>query len=159
MKNISNKIESILLNISASLFFLVFAVGSIEIIMRGVFGFSLLWTIDLSMLLASWSILLSGAVLIKRNEHLVVDFIANMLSKKYKMILSLLTRFILLSLVIVLAYNGIIVTNIRMGLYYPTLRWPTGYAYAALPVFGFFSIFFLIEKIINIFKQIVGKTE
>ena len=159
MKKALNKIDNILLSIAAALFFLIFAVSIMEIVMRGVFGFSLLWTVDMCVLLATWSMLLGGAVVIHRNDHLVVDFLVNMLPKKYKLVLTLVTRFLLLSVVVVLTYNGIIITQIKMGLYYTSLRWPTGYAYAALPVFGFSSILFLVDKIIDLFKQLAGKTQ
>ena len=159
MKKLLMHIDNILISIAAFLFSIIFIVSIVEIILRSIFGKSLLWTIDLCTLLASWTMLLGGAVVIHRNDHLVVDFIVNMLPKKNKLLLTFITRLILLSVVAVLTYNGIIISWLKMDLYYTSLRWPTGYAYMALPVFGFFSILFLIDKIVNIYKELIKKVK
>ena len=133
---------------AAICFFLIFVVSVVEIFLRGVLGKSLLWTNDMCVLLSSWAMLLGGAAVVHRGDHLVVDFLVNMMPKNVQLVLSLITRVLFLVVAAILAYNGVIVAQLRMGLYYTTLRWPSGIAYIPLVIFGVCSCLFLLDKIV-----------
>ena len=153
MKKRLDTLDRILLSGAALCFFVIFAVSMVEIILRSVFGKSLLWTNDLCVLLSSWTMLLGGAVVVHRGDHLIVDFLVNMMPKRIQLVVNLVTRILFFVVAAVLAYNGVIVAQLRMGLYYTTLRWPTGLAYLALPVFGVCSCLFLLDKIVDLIRQ------
>lgn len=155
-RDILNKLEKVLLAVAAVLFIVIFLVSVAEIVLRNCFSYSLLWCQDLCHLLTSWTMLLGGAALIHRDDHLVVDFLVKATPVKAQQILRLLTRFVLLYFCFVLGYHGLDVVRVKMGLYYTSLRWPTGFAYMSLPVFGVTAGLFLIEKIIDSVKTVLG---
>lgn len=149
------KLEKVLLAAASVLFIVIFFVSVAEIILRNVFSCSLLWSQDLCNLLASWAMLLGGAALIHRDDHLVVDFLVKAMPGRVQQILRLLTRLILLYFCFVLGYHGANVVSVKMGLFYTSLRWPTGWAYMSLPVFGLTSALFLLEKIADSAAELV----
>lgn len=150
-----HKLEEILLAASSILFIIIFFVSVAEIILRNIFSYSLLWSQDLCNLLASWAMLLGGAALIHRDDHLVVDFLVKTMPKRVQQMLCLFTRLILIYFCFVLGYHGLNVVSVKMGLYYTSLRWPTGWAYMSLPVFGLTSVLFLSEKIVSSIIEMV----
>lgn len=151
-KRVLHKLDFVLSSISAALFFIIFVVIIVEILCRGILGFSLLWTVEFSKFLASWMLLIGAAVMFHRNDHLVIDLLTNSLSNKNKRILAFFTTITTLILMIVLFFNGLLSASTMMNMRYTTLGWKMGYSFYALPVFAFFSILFLIEKIFDLLK-------
>ena len=82
-----------------------------------------------------------------------------MMPKNVQLVLSLITRVLFLVVAAILAYNGVIVAQLRMGLYYTTLRWPSGIAYIPLVIFGVCSCLFLLDKIVDLVKEIFHREE
>lgn len=154
-RNFLNYLEKIMLAIASVLFIVIFLVSVAEIILRNGFSYSLLWSQDLCNLLTSWSMLLGSAALIHRDDHLVVDFLVKAMPIRVRRVLRLCTRLILLYFCLVLGIHGLDVVSVKMGLFYTSLRWPTGLAYLALPVFGATSALFLVEKIINSVSEMI----
>lgn len=150
-------LEKVCLTIAAVLFIVIFFVSVTEIILRNGFRYSLLWSQDLCNLLTCWTMMLGAAALIHRGDHLVVDFLVRIFPQKAQTLMLLVTRLVLLYFCSVLGVHGIIVVRVKMGLYYTSLRWPTGFAYMSLPVFGTVSALFLIDKIIDTVKALLKK--
>lgn len=148
-RQLLNYLEKIMLATASVLFIIIFVVSVAEIILRNGFSYSILWCQDLCNLLTSWSMLLGSAALIHRDDHLVVDFLVKAMPVRARQMLRVCTRLILLYFCLVLGIHGMDVVSVKMGLFYTSLRWPTGLAYLALPVFGITSALFLIEKIIS----------
>lgn len=151
-KKILNKLDFVLSSISAALFFIIFVVILTEIFCRGVLGFSLLWTVEFSRILGSWTLLLGASVIFHRNDHLVIDLFTNSLSPNKKRILEIITTITTLILMIILLFNGLKSASSMMNMRFTTLGWRMGYLFYALPAFAFFSIIFLMEKIIYLIK-------
>jgi TRAP-type C4-dicarboxylate transport system permease small subunit len=147
MKKFLVVLDEACLKIAATLFFIIFVVSIVEIILRSFFGFSLLWTMDLCTLLASWTILLGAASTLHRADHLVVDFLVNKMDPRKRTIIRLCASILLLVFLVILIYNGVYVSILKMDIYYTSLRWPSGFAYIALPVFGLISSLFMVERI------------
>ncbi|KUO76456.1 MAG: hypothetical protein APF77_18035 [Clostridia bacterium BRH_c25] len=153
-KKFLDKLDNILSSLSATLFFLIFAVSIVEIICRGIFNFSLLWTVEFSTLLASWTMFLGAAVMVHRNDHLIVDLVINKLPPKSKRILHIFNSIAILILMGILFFYGLESAAAKMNMRFTTLGWKMGYSFYALPVFAFFSILFLIERISNLLKGV-----
>ena len=141
---------------ATTVFIALFGVSVAQIILRGFFKVSLLWAQDFCVLLTCWVMMLGCAVLFHRADHLAVTFLVDKLPPKLKLALSIITRILLLAFCLVLGYHGLTVVKVKMGLYYTSLRWPTGFAYLSLPVFGVTSVLFLIEKIIDSVTELFG---
>lgn len=156
-KKFLDVLDKVMLTVATVLFIVIFAVSVTEIILRSFFNFSLLWSQDLCIMLTCWVMLMGCAVLMHRDDHLTVSFLVNAMPERTRLAVRLVTRIVLLAFCIVLGYNGLTVVKVKMGLYYTALRWPTGIAYMSLPVFGAASSLFLVDKIIDIVKQLKGE--
>jgi TRAP-type C4-dicarboxylate transport system permease small subunit len=154
MNKILERSSRCLLAVSAVCFFLIFIVNIANMFARSFLGFSLVWAMDFSMFMAVWSICLAMACGVYKNEHLVVTFFVDIIPVKKKAFFGILMHIVFLVVCLLLLYQGVVVTRLRMGLLYVILRWPQGYAYAALPVFAFFSSLYLINKIVIDVKNI-----
>lgn len=151
-KKFLNKLDSVLSNISTALFIMVFVILAAEIFCRGVLGFSLLWPVEASRLLAAWAFLLGAAVLFHRNDHLIVDFIIERFSPSKRRLIESFNTVTVIVLMVVLFFAGITSTSSMMNLKFVALGWPMGYQFLSIPVFAFCSILFLIEKIYILIK-------
>lgn len=156
-KKVLNCIDKAFVIVSASCFGVVFFVSVLEIILRSFFKFSLLWVQDLCVLLTCWTMLLGGAVLIHRNDHLKVTFLINIFSPKVRQVLSIITRLVLLCFCVILGVHGLKVVSVKMGLSYTALKIPTGYAYLSLPVFGLSSTLFLVDQLVDSIRDLFKK--
>ncbi len=154
-KKFLDYLEKVLLAAAAVLFIIIFFISVAEIVLRNVFFYSLLWSQDLCNLLTSWSMLLGCAALIHRDDHLVVDFLVKAMPARIQQLLRLATRLVLLYFCFVLGFHGLNVVSVKMGLFYTSLRWPTGLAYLSLPVFGVTAALFLLEKIADSVNEIL----
>ena len=150
MKKFLHRLDDVCLVIAAGLFFVIFAISIVEIILRSFFDFSLLWTMDLCTLLASWTILLGAASALHRADHLVVDFLVNKMTPVKHTLFRLIASGLILVFLAILIYNGVYVSILKMDIYYTSLRWPSGIAYIALPVFGLISALFVTDRIIDL---------
>lgn len=148
-----NELDKILSNVATILFLGIFIINITEIICRSFLGFSLLWTVEISVIFACWMLLLGAAILFHRDDHLIVDIFSSKLSPSAGHIMKIITTVITLVLMFILLYNGLLSANTRMNMRYTILGWKMGYAYYSLPAFAFFSILFLVEKIYLLFKE------
>ncbi|MCL2617891.1 MAG: TRAP transporter small permease [Defluviitaleaceae bacterium] len=153
IKRVLDIYSEILWTLSALCFFAIFIVNLGNIFSRTFLGFSVLWSLDFSMLMIPWSICMAMATAVYRNDHIVVTFIVDRLNWHTKTTLFILMRCVLLGICLILAYEGVIVAAHRMGVLFTVLRWPTGYAFAALPVFGFSAALFLLYNIARAVKE------
>lgn len=152
-KKFLDKLDSILSNISAALFAIIFAVIAAEIFCRGVLGFSLLWTVEISTLLAAWAFLIGAAVIFHRNDHLVIDFIIERFSPSKRRMIEIFNTITTIILMFALFFAGITSATSMMNMRFVALGWPMGYQFLSISVFAFFSTLFLIEKLINLIKE------
>lgn len=153
MKKILDFYANFLWTLAAIFFFAIFAVNLANIFTRTFLGFSLLWSMDFSMLMISWSMMLAIATAVYRYDHLVVTFVVDFFPWQVRRSLFLFTRIVLLAIFVILAYEGVLVAQHRMGVLFTILRWPTGYSFWALPVAGFSSALFLLYHIVETIKN------
>jgi len=95
------------------------------------------------------------ATAIYRGDHIVVTFFVDHFSWHIKKGLFILMRAVILGICVILFYEGIIVANQRVGVLFTILRWPTGFAFAALPAFAASSSVFLLYNMIRAIKELV----
>lgn len=147
-----DRLDHVLIGIAAALFFLIFAVSIAEILIRSIFGRSLLWTVDLCIILASWTMLLGGAVMVHRNDHLIVDFLINLFPGKVKRVVGLLVNIVVFLFFVVLFFVSLQSAEANMNMRFTTIGWRKGTAFYALPVFSVFSVLFMIQRVMDCVK-------
>lgn len=150
MKKIFDKVADILLVMASLLFFSVFAVNVMEIISRSFFNHSFLWVSDISAIFTVWMICLSMSVAVYRKEHLVMEFLVDMLSSKVRKALAVVIVLISIAFFLILFYAGLQTASAKHGLVFTTILWSVAWAYYALPVFSILSALFMIPRLIEL---------
>lgn len=77
----------------------------LEIIARGVFSKSVLWTYDVSIFLFGYSGLLAGAYVQKLNAHINVDILYSRLSPRGKALVDVITYFLIIYFLVLIITN------------------------------------------------------
>lgn len=151
------KLDWLLISVAALLFFVILAVSVAEIIYRGFFGSSFLWTVDLCTILASWTMLLGAAVMVHRNDHLVVDILVGKLPPRYRRPLAIVVNLVVLGFFLILFFAGLQSAAVKMNMRFTSIGWRMGVSFYALPVFAFFSTIFMIERLLDLMKGVQNK--
>ncbi len=147
-----NKLDNLLISTAALCFFVILIVSVAEILYRGFFGSSFLWTVDLCVILASWTMLLGAAVMVHRNDHLIVDILISKASPKFKRVLAIIVNLVVFAFFIMLFFTGLQSAAVKMNMRFTSIGWKMGVSFYALPVFAFFSILFMIERILILLR-------
>lgn len=146
MKKIFDKFRDGLAFVAALLFMLIFVLVILEILCRTFLGFSILWATDFIQLIVCWTLAFGMSAIVYSNDHLKIDFIKMKFSPKTQNILELLTDIFEFGFFVMLIPCGIKTATTKMSILFTTLRWPMGYMYAALPVFGALCAIFMISR-------------
>lgn len=101
-----------------------------------------IWINDLSRLLITWVIMIGAAAAVGLREHLVVDFVVERAPARFNTASTYLVRACELGIGVILLVSGSVVAMERMNIRYIQLGIPTGYAFLAVPVLGFFMVVF-----------------
>lgn len=147
MKKMFDKCRDGLAFCAALLFMLIFVLVILEILCRTFFGFSILWLTDFIQLVVCWTLAFGMSAIVYTNDHLKIDFIKTKLPLSMQKYLELLTDLVEFGFFVMLVPYGIKTAMTKMSILFTTLRWPMGYMYAALPVFGALCAFFMISRL------------
>lgn len=119
------------------------------------------WTEELATFLLIWVALLGAAVALGRGAHLGIDYLVNKLSVRNKLWTEVFVFFciVLFSLcVMVIGGIDLVINTLKLGQVSPALGVKTGYVYLAIPISGFFLVFYsvigLTERMSAAFKPI-----
>lgn len=126
----------------------------LQVIMRFFFKMPVAWGQDIIRLSFVYLVFLGAAYCLKTNDHLNIDIIFSMVSKKTGKILQILINFILLGFFIFLLFYGIQFSKTGITQKAPYTAIPMIYYYASIPISAIFLILYDIEIIINQFKEI-----
>lgn len=147
MKNVLDKFRDILAVIAAGIFAVVFLLVVAEIFSRSFFGFSLLWVTDFIQLIVCWMLAFGMSAIVYTNDHLKIDFLIQKVPQKTQKVITVITDVLELAFFAMLVPYGIKTAVTKMSIAFTTLRWPMGYMYAALPVFGALCTVFMLYRL------------
>lgn len=154
MDALAKKISWVLEKLAGVTFCGLFLVTLLNIILRNLGGITWLWIPGVSRLLFIWTVFLGTAVLYERNDHLIMDFFVSKMEPDRKARLDFYINCAFLVFLVILIVYGLLVVKIRMKISFETWKFPTGYAFLALPVSGFIMSFYCVNKIR---KHLTGK--
>lgn len=122
-----------------------------SVVMRYVFQRPPFWAEELSRFIFIWIIML-GAVLVTREQsHIEIVFIVNLLPKKWRFVLSIFTRFLMIAFCWVMVQQGLKIYPIVAEASSPTFGISMGWLYLSIPVGGLLMGVCILE---NIFKSL-----
>jgi TRAP-type C4-dicarboxylate transport system permease small subunit len=129
----------------------------LEVVFRFLFGSSFIWIQEYNEYLLLYIPFLTGAWLLRNNDHVVVNLIDNILEKRSFHILNALVSILgALSMIIIVYYSTIVTLDIlERGVTSTTvLRTPQFYVYIIIPIGSFVM---LLEFSRQLFKAITLK--
>lgn len=123
----------------------------IQVVSRYVFQISLPWAQELLMICFVYSIFSGAAFLVYKKEHLTVDLLDNISSKKDKL-LKVLECAIAITVLCVFIYFGaeLVNQNFASGQTLGLIPIQRAYLYLAIPISSAFMIYFYIRRLFNI---------
>ncbi|QDB78343.1 TRAP transporter small permease subunit [Georgenia wutianyii] len=127
--------------IAGAVLLALFLVNVAQIATRPITG-GWIWVNDLSRLLVTWVIMIGASAAIGLREHLLVDFVVQRAPAAFRTVSALVVRALEVGIGFILLVSGAAVAMNRMDIQYIQLGIPTGYAYLAVPVLGFFMVLF-----------------
>lgn len=157
MKRIFDGLRNVLAVLTALLFAAIFLLIIAEIVCRSFLGFSLLWCTDFIQLVVCWMLAFGMSAIVYTNDHLKIEFIKQKFPQGAQKALGLFTDVLELAFFILLVPYGIKTAGTKMSIFFTTLRWPMGYMYAALPVFGALCAVFMLYRVGASLRGLSGK--
>ncbi|MGA2975482.1 MAG: TRAP transporter small permease [Spirochaetia bacterium] len=134
MKRLLAIIAKVLEWLAGAAFLLLFLLSVLQIVLRYFFGEALFWLPDLVRFLFIWCVFAGAAVMYYRHEHIVIDFLVKRSRQKTQDVLALIQNLVMIIFFAILVWQGIVVSILRMRLYFTVLPLPTGYAYLSIPI-------------------------
>ena len=134
--------------IAGAVLLALFLVNVAQIAARPITG-GWIWVNDLSRLLVTWVIMVGASAAIGLREHLLVDFVVQRAPATFRTVSALVVRVLEIGIGFILLVSGATVAMSRMDIQYIQLGIPTGYAYLAVPVLGFFMVLFGVLMSLN----------
>lgn len=133
---------------SGAVLLALFTINIVQIVARPMMG-GWVWVNDLSRLLIIWVLMLGASAAIGLREHLVVDFLVDLMPGRIRAVSAYAVRALQIAMGFILLVSGSVVTTGRMDIEYIQLGLPTGFAFLAIPVLGFFMMVFGILMRVN----------
>ena len=153
LKKLLDILAAIQTHIAGGLFLIIFFINTMEIISRTFLNHSFLWVSDISTICIVWMIMLGMAVGVYQAEHIVLDILISRFPHALRHVVTILITLLTLAFFIMLFVTGLEMAESKRMLIFPTIRWSMLWAYAALPVFAFSSVVFMIPSIIDLFRN------
>ena len=156
MKNLKYILNNLEYFISALCLGLMTLLCFIQVITRYVFGYSITWAEELSVILFIVSIFIGAIGGTRRNQHMRLEMIVDLFDHKKKAVLKIVSDIIFIIVAAILIYAVCI--NIENLFIYkmktPILKLPKWIPYTVIPISLFMIIVRLIEEIVKTFKDI-----
>jgi len=140
-------IKEILIAIGLVLIALIF-VGTV---LRYIFGLSIIWSYEISILLLVWSSFLGAAAAVRSKSHVNFDFFVNKIPASSRKWALLLKDLIVIAFLVVGTWYGYKVVGRTMRQQMQTINLPVGLLYMAIPVGFVPMILFYLQELIENF--------
>lgn len=134
---------------------MVFTTGA-QVASRYVFDLPLVWTEETGRHLMIWMVFLSSTVVYRRRQHIAIDLIGSRLGPRGRAVASIFVTLVLAFFFVLMVRYGWELTTRTMGQRSSALRYPMGYAYAALPVGGALLLLYAVESVVRDLRIFFG---
>mgnify|MGYP001584256579 CR=1 FL=1 len=151
MKKIADTLEKILKVASVCILVLLVIVISMQIFARYVLNHSLSWSEELARYLFIYLIFFGASIVYKQNRHISVNYFFDQLPARLRSIISISLDILLLIFLLVVFYQGLILSSIVYNVPTAALYIPWTYVYLAIVIGSvcmvIFTLFFIYHRI------------
>ena len=125
---------------------MVFTTGA-QVVSRYVLDLPLVWTEETGRHLMIWMVFLAASLVYRRGQHISIDLLGDRFGPRGKAVLGIMITLALAFFFFLMVRYGWELTTSTMNQRSSALRYPMGYAYAALPVSGALMLLYAVEKL------------
>ena len=129
-----NRINDIIRYIVSISFVILSVLVVLQVITRFIINYPLSWSEEISRYLMIYIVFFGSALAMRKQEHIAIDFLLEIVSAKVKRKLNIIILWICAVFFASLAYYGSNLTLIVVGQVTPTLQFSMAWAYAAIPI-------------------------
>lgn len=134
----------------------IVTIVTIEVVLRYIFGLSLIFTEELSRYLMVWVVFLGGAIAVRDGSHIRINVLAKRLSAKTRRLVDLVAHTLTVIFLIVVTIEGVKILPRQLYQMCITIDISLFYFYLAIPVGSVLMIIFLLPHVKEV---IAGKPE
>lgn len=120
----------------------------LDVVLRTI-GRPWLWLQEGTLIAFVWAIFVGAAIAVRRNQHFYVTALVTDMTGRSRLVLETVNSFIMLAISLVVAYFGYLNFLQGFGNLLPVTQLPLAYTTGAIPVFGFFTALFTLERFLN----------
>lgn len=145
LDGVVSKILEVIMTVSL---FMTVLITFVQVVSRYVFKLSIPWSQELLMVFFVYSIFFGAAVLVYKNDHLVVDLFDNLSDLTNKLLMTL-EALIAMAVLSVFIYYGmdLVNQNFASGQTLGLLPFKRAYLYLSVPVSSVFMIYYYIRRL------------
>ncbi|WP_188206746.1 TRAP transporter small permease [Alkalibacillus aidingensis] len=149
-KKIDNFLEAFLRIITSTFLGITVFVTFLQVLFRYVIKSPLTWSQEVLMISFVYSVLFGAALIIKTNDHLVVDLFENA-KGKFNLFLKVLDFVLVGTVIVALLYYGLqlVSNNLTSGQTLGFLGIQKAYVYMAVPISAMFMLYFQLKKVFS----------
>ncbi|WP_347551427.1 TRAP transporter small permease [Pseudalkalibacillus hwajinpoensis] len=144
--------------LAACVFFLIMCSAVMLGVCARLFNLSIVWTDELARYSFIWVVFIGSAAVLKRNQHITIEFLSTVLPELGQKYLRTIIGLILMGIFIVLIRYGVLITQDTWSVPSTSLGIPTGLVYLAIPISGTLMLFYTIIDLIATWKNDGGPT-
>lgn len=152
LKSFFDRLNTVLNIVMASFLLVSIVVIGIQVFTRYVLSYTPPWSEELARYLNVWITMLGIGVVLRRNEHIRLDYLDTVLKEKgkktAKSIMDGLSILLTSVFLIFLAYGGFKILNAAARQIAPGLKISMVFIYYAVPIGSIIAILYILEKII-----------
>lgn len=126
---------------------IIVTIVTIEVVLRYIFGLSLIFTEELARYLMVWIVFLGGALAVKDDSHIRINVLVKRLSSRLGQLVRITAHGLTMLLLVVLTVEGIKILPRQLDQMCITIDTSMFYFYLAIPVGSILMIIFLLPRI------------
>ena len=125
----------------------IVTIVTIEVILRYIFGLSLIFTEELARYLMVWIVFLGGALAVKDDSHIRINVLVQRLSPRLGRLVRITAHALTMLLLVVLTVEGTKILPQQLDQMCITIDTKMFYFYLAIPVGSILMIIFILPRI------------
>ncbi|TFJ92210.1 TRAP transporter small permease [Lentibacillus salicampi] len=129
-----DRINSVVKYVVSVLFIALVVLVFMQVVTRFVINFPLAWSEEISRYIMIYIVFLGSALAVRKNEHIAIDFLLEVVNAKNKKRLNIVILLISAFFFAMLTYVSFQLTFLVTGQSTPTLQFSMAWAYASMPV-------------------------
>lgn len=125
----------------------IVTIVTIEVVLRYIFGLSLIFTEELARYLMVWIVFLGGALAVKDDSHIRINVLVQRLSPRLGQLVRIIAHGLTMLLLVVLTVEGTKILPRQLDQMCITIDTSMFYFYLAIPVGSILMIIFILPRI------------